>query len=1336
VLTVDKRVLVEPYLRGMLGDSEVKIKLYNSCETGIILEQTGGLQVLLRGRGGDRVIDELHPPVEPLLIAPGEALTLTWKLPELPFRLIQPTTYEDELTFRAHFTYASATRDQGAAETGVTIKHPPSCYRWTATHVPQLLLACLGLRLLLACYRLGRAPTSFNQRTPRTALGGLVLDLLVRAEVTAARLNLPLTSRSHLLVSSLTLYRWKAITSAAPAACLVILRRCAEVTKGLEPATLPPANPFFLLYWHMAECLDRLARLGECDRADAAFRVADCYERAASLAGEDDLRRLCHALAHFYHLLRLRLGAAASAKNVAPVNTTGARGATQSVLWATELLRLSMQGGPVAVMAAAAGLPIDLQNIPHLAWAVTQSTPWPPAFSSIADTLSIRDRPLYDKILNVTERLYKYGELGPSFRVLMKLPQIPSSEELFAQGRRPLAYALSLFGARVLAEHHRLTSTLPFGEEKEREHAEHSMRAVSSLVHLMKKVPREEAPGFYALAYALSADLYAIRGWYPAAIKPLGGARAFAVNTEREVIEAAAVAERVRGEIYASCGSPARSQQAFAESSTWFALLGDWARYLETRALGQKVRLSLFDNGEVSAAEVEGVVAKLSDLCDSARQILAKRGHADLYHSWALWGQYLIAIRANDPVRLERVNIAVAEAGKRAGFGFVDLMLFRALAVPMAFIGFLLSKVGRPQVIAASVSPLSHVSLRSRRQCHTIIVLAGFHMNMRLLEAHPVISRLNIRKAEQLVAKSKLDLPDSIRSQTRAAFFLLKYTRGPFSLDAEQVAEVFESSLQAVAALVTETRAAPSETLRQTYGSQKKEVLAMLIHSLELAQEHFPADKFAEAARRAYLVLQGLRAEKWRNLYSQKLLAGASANEADVNRMHALHRRLVLLRDRLSASGGYPRELETEMTALAAIVPELTTEASLDAVKRALERVRPEIAEFLNRQSELANEESWFGGHTRNQDPNIGVPPGRAVVEYFEADGRACAFVIKGSDSIRFFKLQSVKLRDLNKLSRNLLEVAQTRAAGGAQAGPAAAIADALSDFERALRAISDAYWPTELHNYLNGDEHLHIVPWGELWKVPFAALPDPDGKPLVLSKTISLLSSIYFLRGIDASAPVIAPEEITVFAYDADGDTPSKITGLEREIGYLRKRIPAASFYVRDAASPSALLSALAHTRWLHLACHGVTDRTPMFSRLSLAADRTYEDGSLYLYQLQGHYEKLYGVFLNCCDSNLGGAIGDRAETLAIGFLSLGAQAVIGTLGKSIDEVSLKVARNFYEALNAHAPDVALSLSLRRLIRLQAGKKVAGTILPLSHPAAWWPFTVLGSCGARDQAP
>lgn len=90
-----------------------------------------------------------------------------------------------------------------------------------------------------------------------------------------------------------------------------------------------------------------------------------------------------------------------------------------------------------------------------------------------------------------------------------------------------------------------------------------------------------------------------------------------------------------------------------------------------------------------------------------------------------------------------------------------------------------------------------------------------------------------------------------------------------------------------------------------------------------------------------------------------------------------------------------------------------------------------------------------------------------------------------------------------------------------------------MAEWEAAIQSITLALWPESLRRAVWDYDSLYIVPWDELWNVPFAALPGLDGRAVVLEKTVSLLPSVQFLsREQDGSG--IADDDICVIAYDS----------------------------------------------------------------------------------------------------------------------------------------------------------------------------------------------------------
>ncbi|MCP4662230.1 MAG: CHAT domain-containing protein, partial [bacterium] len=451
----------------------------------------------------------------------------------------------------------------------------------------------------------------------------------------------------------------------------------------------------------------------------------------------------------------------------------------------------------------------------------------------------------------------------------------------------------------------------------------------------------------------------------------------------------------------------------------------------------------------------------------------------------------------------------------------------------------------------------------------------------------------------------------------------------------------------------------------------------------------------------AYRALQRLRAQEWEKLLAQKIVgSGSSEPDGRIDQHLRLQRRLVFVRDQLLLqSGGLTAELRAEATRLSRQVPELACELSPESVSRALDRLREELDEMMRRKAEAGASIAPPPRPAIPGEDHVKVPEGCAVVEYFKTPERACAFVLKGGcDRIRYLPLEVIEIPKLEQLSGEL--VRSVRDLGRLPAPPAPELPAGLARFESALQTIARAYWPAPLHELLADCRRIYVVPWDDLWRIPFAALPTPAGEPLVRDRTLALLPSIHSLENLSFRPPTIPQDQISVLAYDSTRGSPNALTNMEAEVELLRRRLPRARIVEKDEASPGAALSLVEASRWLHVACHGHTDQDAvMFSRLALAADREHPDGSWYLYELEGFHEGLEGVFLNACDSNLGDMVGDRPETLAFAFLSAGAQAVVGTLGKIFDDVALELVRLFYGQLGSLRPEEALSLCLQQLI-------------------------------------
>jgi len=252
----------------------------------------------------------------------------------------------------------------------------------------------------------------------------------------------------------------------------------------------------------------------------------------------------------------------------------------------------------------------------------------------------------------------------------------------------------------------------------------------------------------------------------------------------------------------------------------------------------------------------------------------------------------------------------------------------------------------------------------------------------------------------------------------------------------------------------------------------------------------------------------------------------------------------------------------------------------------------------------------------------------------------------------------------------------------------------------------------------IHGDE-LILVPHGVLHRLPFAALPDATGEPLVARYALSYLPSasvLPFLAGKRSSfegralvlgAPATAP----------DPRLP-ELKGAAREAREVAALWGTQAWLGTDATE-SRLYDLGGRIDLIHAAAHALVDqRSSSFSRIALAAD-TARDGNLELRELLTGVD-LTGVnlvVLSACDTALGRrSAGDEVMSLARAILYAGSPAVLSTLWRLDDEAAVEVMRSFYGELR-RGTSAAESL---RQAQLAARRR-------FPDPYHWATFTLTG---------
>lgn len=246
------------------------------------------------------------------------------------------------------------------------------------------------------------------------------------------------------------------------------------------------------------------------------------------------------------------------------------------------------------------------------------------------------------------------------------------------------------------------------------------------------------------------------------------------------------------------------------------------------------------------------------------------------------------------------------------------------------------------------------------------------------------------------------------------------------------------------------------------------------------------------------------------------------------------------------------------------------------------------------------------------------------------------------------------------------------------------------------------------------------LVAHDALLLVPFAALPDAAGRPLVERHALSTAPSLTVLARLGRRDP--APRALEWFAL---GDpVPPDDAGLgrlpwtAREVERAAGRFPAGDSRVLtgEAASEAALRALAPAARIIHVAAHGaISDWEPMASAILLSPGDGH-DGWLRASEVFGLALDAELVVLSGCSTGLGKLSGEGLLGLSRAFLYAGADELLVSLWDVSDRATAELMDAFYAARAAGLSDPAAlreaQLSLRALY---------------PHPFLWAGFSLVG---------
>jgi tetratricopeptide (TPR) repeat protein len=236
----------------------------------------------------------------------------------------------------------------------------------------------------------------------------------------------------------------------------------------------------------------------------------------------------------------------------------------------------------------------------------------------------------------------------------------------------------------------------------------------------------------------------------------------------------------------------------------------------------------------------------------------------------------------------------------------------------------------------------------------------------------------------------------------------------------------------------------------------------------------------------------------------------------------------------------------------------------------------------------------------------------------------------------------------------------------------------------------------------------LIVVPHGLLHYLPFHALIDPSGTPLVERVEVAYAPSAGLLASCYAR-PTLAEGRGRRVLFGVPNPAIPHVQG---EIDALTELFGSAGVFAGDAATEEAFRSQLPEADIIHLASHAVfREDNPLFSAIQLA------DSWISLYDLYSLRLRAALVTLSACATGLSQVLaGDELVGLTRGFFQAGAASVVVSLWAVNDTSTARLMEHFYRFLERGlGPAAAMRASQTQLRR------------EYPHPYYWAPFLVVG---------
>lgn len=286
----------------------------------------------------------------------------------------------------------------------------------------------------------------------------------------------------------------------------------------------------------------------------------------------------------------------------------------------------------------------------------------------------------------------------------------------------------------------------------------------------------------------------------------------------------------------------------------------------------------------------------------------------------------------------------------------------------------------------------------------------------------------------------------------------------------------------------------------------------------------------------------------------------------------------------------------------------------------------------------------------------------------------------------------------------------------------------------------SDLIKPME--SLFPNDEAIVIEPDGPLWLVPFAALEDTSGKPLIDRWQILYSPSAETLDEIRKEPTYRIPQDLKALIVGNPtapkptnrNDDPFRggsmratfdpLPGAEKEARLIHGMLPSnqSALLIGNQATLESLKAKAPASTLIHLASHALAFPEKPLASFVMLAPANGSDGRLTAREVIDLKFPIEAdlVTLSACQTGLGYLSGDGVIGLSRSFLAMGSRSVMVSQWSVSDTATAALMESFYERYFSGKEDKARSLQqAMKSIRVRPG---------LGHPKFWASFVLIGS--------